>query len=288
MQRKRRARRVVLIALAVLVGYLGGCLLLARTYLRPIRTVPALPTGFSEIAIPASPYPIPAWEAGPASAPVTFLFAHGYGGSRADWTETMRGLADAGYHSVALAMPGQDASPDPTVGFGIKEADAIEAAVRELRRMRPNRPIVLVGLSMGGAAAWIAAGRGAEVSAVVTEGAYADFGEASRGWIGRLFPGARWVLSPVIPLGRWMSGLDPDRERPVDGAAKWRGPSLVIQGEEDRLIGRSHADRLADAADAPLWMVEGARHAQCQSVAPIDYQGKLRDVAHEVATKPGK
>jgi pimeloyl-ACP methyl ester carboxylesterase len=178
----------------------------------------------------------------------------------------MQSLHERGYDAIATAMPGQDASPDGTVGFGKKEAEVIADTARWARQQYKERPnTILMGLSMGGAATWLASELVPDVDGVVTEGAYARFDEAMTNWFERRFAGASKVFRPVVWFATYRSKLHPGDVRPIDAAAAWKGrPALVIQGELDTLIPMSHATRLAEASGAELWVVPGATHAQGQ------------------------
>ena len=77
-----------------------------------------------------------------------------------------------------------------------------------------------------------------------------------------------------------MTGIDPASIRPIDAAAKWKGkPALVIHGDGDKLIPRGNADRLAQAAGAPLWIVPHCGHAEASSEAREEYIERLEALA---------
>ncbi|MBI3721805.1 MAG: alpha/beta hydrolase, partial [Fimbriimonas ginsengisoli] len=142
---------------------------------------------------------------------------------------------------------------------------------------------VLVGISMGGAACWLAVER-ARADAIVSEGSFAVLDDAVRRWFDLLLPGGHVILAPVRWLAKVRSGVDPSTVRPVDGAARWRGrPALVIQGDRDRLMEMSQAKTLSEAAGCPLWVVPGAEHAQCQNLAPAEYVRRLSELADALA-----
>lgn len=270
------------------LGYLGLCYYLARVYLSPLRTAVVMPSGLESAAVPTSAGPTPAW-ATPALAAgkpreVVFILAHGYGGSRQDWDGLMQALDKRGIDAVAPAMPGQDASPDATVGFGAKEAKVIVETAQWVRQARPDAKIVFAGISMGGSAAWLASELDPSAAGVVSEGAFARFDEAMRFWFDRKAPGASVYLAPVIWFARGSSGLNPSSIVPMDAAAKWKGrPALVIHGTEDRLILPPHAGRLASASGAELWMIDDARHAQGIPTAGVDaYADRLAAFARRL------
>jgi pimeloyl-ACP methyl ester carboxylesterase len=272
-------------------AYLGLCLLLANTYLHPMRIVPTTPRELRDVAVPTPAGPDPAWAtpalaAGNPHAKVVFVMSHGYGGTRETWSDLMLCLNRDGYEAIAPAMPGQDASPEPTVGFGKREAAVIVDTVKYVRDRYPaGHPpkIVLLGVSMGGAASWLAAGMiPDQVDAVVTEGAYARFDVTMRRWFDRVLPGGSIVFRPVFTFASAMGRIDPSSIVPLDAAARWRKPALIIQAENDEVIERPNAIQLSAAAHAPLWIVPKASHASCRTVDSRGYLEHLESVAAQV------
>lgn len=237
------------------------------------------PFGIVDIVIPTTYGVEPGWATPDwHEAPVVFVMAHGYGGSREDWSTLLPAMLKEGYGAVVPCMNGQDASPDKTVGFGPKEAQTIVDTVNWLRRERADRPkIILLGISMGGAACWLASEKDASVDAVISEGAYADFESAMRGWLARI--PASWLLGPAVWIATSKTGIDPKKIRPVDAAAKWHGrPALVIQAGDDQLMPLRHAQELSAASGAPLWVVPGASHAHASVQDLPGYIEHLRQV----------
>lgn len=288
MQRKSALRRVLYILAGLVAAYLAVCFQLARNYIRPARVVPTKPEWLRDVMVETRFGPTPSWSTpglveGRASR-VVFVMAHGYGGTRETWAEPMADLHAQGFDCLALAMPGQDASPVQTVGFGITEGHTIADAVRWTRaKTHGKSKIVVLGLSMGGAASWLASTEEPSIDGIVTEGAYARFDEAMDRFFNRKMPGGSIVLSPVVSFAKRMTGLKPEEVRPVDAAAKWHGrPALVIQGGADTLITLDQGRSLAEAADCPEWVVPGSEHAQCFETDRAGYVGHLVQFARKV------
>jgi hypothetical protein len=271
---------VLWLLLGIVLAYLLFCYQAARGYVSPLRETPLKPVWVVETTIPTAAGANPTWVtpglAAGKDAKVVFVLAHGYGGTRATWSGLMQELPKRGIEAIAPAMPGQDESPDRQVGFGLKESDVIVDAVKWIRARSKKPPkIVLLGLSMGGAATWIASAKDPTVDGVVTEGAYARFDEAMNQFFNRQFAGGSVVLAPVVTFAKGMTGLEPSSVVPLDAAASWKKPALVIQGASDTLIVGSHAERLAKASGAELWYVTGAAHAECYYVAKDEYLKRL-------------
>jgi pimeloyl-ACP methyl ester carboxylesterase len=268
----------------VVVGYGLICFLTAVFYVAPPRFRAHCPPELAETMIGDAP----AWVS-PAllnREPVKgiFLFAHGYGSgsSRRVWAKMAVAFTQEGYGIVAPAMPAHDANRDRISGFGTKESQIVRNCVlwvteRICADQRP--PIVAVGLSMGGAACWLAAAQELRIDGVVSEGAFAEFDEASDYWVDAFIPGIRWLFWPAKWMAIQMTHLDPKSIRPVDAAAARRGiPALVLHGERDRMIPRSHAERLAMVSGANLWIVPNAGHDTTQKVAYDEYRARIQAV----------
>jgi pimeloyl-ACP methyl ester carboxylesterase len=195
----------------------------------------------------------------------------------------MRQLDHFGHDSIAIAMPGQDGSPLNQVGFGKPESHVIVDAVKWLRECCPNRKVIVVGISMGGAAAWLATQEDPHINGIVTDCAFANFTEAMNGFFDCKVPGGHIIFAPVILIARGISGIDPASIRPLDAALHWRGkPALVIQGNADTLVTPSHGLRLSQAAQCPLWMVPNANHAQAYATDPEGYVQRLISLAKQI------
>lgn len=97
------------------------------------------------------------------------VWLHGWARRGADFAAAATALAERGFASVALDLPGCGASPAPLVAGGARHyADLILPTLREIA----EEPIVLVGHSRGGCIAVVAASRHPELThALVVSGA---------------------------------------------------------------------------------------------------------------------
>lgn len=277
----------MLFLLGLLLAYAAFCVLAANGYLHPIRSIPTAEPWVKEVKVGDTPaWSTPALAAGKPSS-VVFVLAHGYGGTRATWKGLFEHLRDAGIDAVAPAMPGQDANPEKTVGFGLSESKTILRTAEWCRKQGAKR-VVGLGISLGGGATWLASAEDpAALDGVITDASFAVFSEAMRAAFGRRIPGGAALLWPVGKIAQWMSGIDPSAIRPIDAARAWHGrPALIIQGTADTLIVPENGERLAQAAGCPIWRVEGAEHAEDYRTAPDEYARRV--IAFALALKPMK
>lgn len=278
MRRKRRWRRLIYFFVGLSLAYVTGCYYLASKYVRPGTTNEGPPPrDFAQTT------GINAWASKIEPGQSIYILVHGYGGSQFGWNDVADGLKDMGVGVVIPALPGHDNRTDETSGFALKESQIVLDTVQWARaRAGKDVKIVLVGISMGGAACWLASERDPTIHAVATEGSFARLEPATKGWFNRKAPGASTYLSPVIWFAKRMSGVDPALVNPVEAAAKWRGkPSLVIHGDEDQLFPVENGKELATASGGELWIVEGATHAHCSDMNVREYVFKLAELALE-------
>lgn len=181
-------------------------------------------------------------------------------------TRIARGLAGGGYLTLAFDFTGLGESggelADTTVTTNV--SDLTQAAVALIRR--GSGPCVLVGHSLGGAAAILAASRLHTVSAVVAVASPASaahvehlFDAASLERIREHGRGEVVIGSRPVCVGREF--LDDLHRHDVAAAAGDLGrPLLVVQAGADTVVGRDQTEALAGVGSATLHTVAGADH----------------------------
>ena len=196
------------------------------------------------------------------------LLAHCFTCSKDLFTTTRiaRGLAGGGYLTLAFDFTGLGESggehADTTVTTNV--GDITQAAVALIRR--GAGPCVLVGHSLGGAAAILAASRLHTVTAVVAVASPASASHVERlldaDSLQRIREHGRGdvVIGPrPVCVGR--DFLDDLRCHDVAAAAARLGrPLLVVQAGADDVVGREQTEALAKAGSGTLHTVAGADH----------------------------
>ncbi len=213
---------------------------------------------------------------GPArdgSRDVLVVLAHGFTGHSAD--PGLSRVADwmcATVGVVGLDFRGHGESQGEST-VGDDEVLDVAAAVAWARTLGYRR-VATLGFSMGGAVVARYAGLGGDTDAVVL------VSSPSR-WYYRGTPRARrahWVIE--APLGRWLARvatrtrIRPDGWHPVPveprAAARAIGvPLLVVHGDVDPYFPTDHADDLAQAPGAQLWIEPGFGHAELAMTADL-------------------
>lgn len=199
-------------------------------------------------------------------------------------TRLARALADAGWVSFAFDFTGLGGSD------GDFAATTVSTNVGDLRRaaltMLENRigPCLLLGHSLGGAAAVLAAASLKTVDGVICVASPADVGH-----IRHLLPADadERVDRFAVDVGGRAFRLDPgfledlDTHSVLDAAAALERPMLVVEAGADAVVGRAQTRALAAAAGAEIAVVEGADHL----FTGIDHARNLADIVVEWASR---
>lgn len=283
-QPKPRWRRALNFLLLLGSSYLLMCFGLAKLYVSPIRSDPPTVRSFSRVVLPSGE---PIWVSsglldGHPNGKVLYIMSHGLGGDIGHWSQLAKPLVEKGYDVILTEMSAHGDSPDRYCGFGTTESDMIVEATRwadEKYAVRPHT--ILVGVSLGGAASWLAAEKAPHIfDAIVSEGAFTHLNEVSDNFFDRRMRGGRIIFWPVKFFASKISGVDPGSVNPIEAAKNWRKPTLVIQCGEDDLMKPAYAEEFAKASGGELWTIPKASHANGCVVASQEYFKRLVGMAN--------
>jgi pimeloyl-ACP methyl ester carboxylesterase len=220
-----------------------------------------------------------AWLARSDHGRAAVIVAHGHGGNR----HTTLAYASFLYPEFTLLLPDLRAHGDSAGGLtsvGYRERLDLIGAARFLRALGYG-PIGVLGISMGGATAILAAADSPDIDAVVSDSSFACLRFAVRE-AARLrgYPGP--ITRPLANLSCLIAALRlRHRPRAADpvlavGALAPR-PILLIHGEADRLILVEDAHALYRAAGEPkeLWLLPEVGHARGLEAAPETYRQRV-------------
>lgn len=201
--------------------------------------------------------PLKAWwvPADPSRGAVVVL--HGMDGLDASCLLPQAKFLHAdGWSALFLDMRAHGRSGGQQIGLSMEEPRDVSAALDWLQTQTSihAKPVVLLGLSMGGATAIRTAAIRPDVSAVISVSAFASFepmmGTGPELWLGRL-----GILS--------LYGVWPPNTQPVRDIARIPPrPILIMHGSADKQIPVSHAYMLKQAGgpSVELWIAPGADH----------------------------
>lgn len=207
------------------------------------------------------------------------ILLHGYMMNRSELAPVAVPLTKEGFHCLIIDFPGHGYSPRRKTGLGFTERGDVLAAVQFVLDRIPDAEIVLIGSSMGAAAAAFA---GPElppaVRAMVLDGAYSRMSTAITGFLH--FMGGKAVksfLGPIGQIGGPMMGLNPGRISVTDYLKRVSIPVLLIHGDRDVLAPPADAKaNLAALGDkGELVWLPNSNHAEGRWLHPDMYHNAL-------------
>jgi dipeptidyl aminopeptidase/acylaminoacyl peptidase len=203
------------------------------------------------------------------------ILMHGFSWHRLPWLEAFVPWIQRRYNVLQFDFRGHGHSDDAPITLGTLEQRDVAAAVRFLQG-RGLGPIALMGISMGGSVAIMAA-PDLPVAAVVADAAYAELHNP----IGNRMRASHY---PLATLGaRLVVAAASLRARvrlrsPIGRVARIspRG-LLLIAPRDDQLVSWTQSVRLYEAAREPkeLYVVEGASHGDARTVGGEEYERRV-------------
>lgn len=188
------------------------------------------------------------WYAHNPNATFAVLLVHGRS-RRAGWMYPYAKLLWPRASIMAIDLPGHGESRYALVSYGVRESKSVTDAVQWLSE-RQTLPILILGVSMGGASAILAEAMHPHprVRAILTVGAYDAIERVFHGVSTRTGLSWRWARS-IFRLAALIGGFDLKTHRPVDHVAQLKVPLLAVQGARDELVDPEAAKALAAAGD---------------------------------------
>ncbi|MCK9265742.1 alpha/beta fold hydrolase [bacterium] len=162
--------------------------------------------------------------------------------------------------------------------FGLKEFLDVEAFIRFIKTDKnfKDKKIGVWGYSLGGAVGIKAACEYKEVSAIVTDSAFANFPEMVTSYYKNM-GFFKYIFSSLARLlGNLILKADFIQNSPEYVIDNIYAPILIIHSKQDEFVPYSHAERLFLKAPEPkmLWAVEGT-HTGLDRTFTDEYQRKV-------------
>jgi fermentation-respiration switch protein FrsA (DUF1100 family) len=187
------------------------------------------------------------------------LARHGYGSLFFDWRAHGESEGD-----ISTWSDHEQRDFAAAVGFVLHRPEVVDGRVAGL------------GFSVGASTVAVGAAADPRVRAVVLEAVFPSFADEMKNKMSKFGPVSLWPTE----LAARQAGVDFDHIRPVDRVAEISPrPLLIIAGSVDHDTPLPFARRVFDAASQPkeLWVVDGADHGQCWTVAAAEYESVLVD-----------
>lgn len=226
------------------------------------------------------------------SARGSVVMVHGLNRSRVEMVRRVAFVHAAGWNAMLLDLRQHGASGGRATTFGVKEKLDVEAAAGLARERSPG-PVVLWGVSLGGASVVLAAADDPAVAGVICDSSYRSLDDTVRHHL-RLFRGFRWWLRlvpswPTADLAIFWMGrrgdFDPAGANIVGAAAKLHGrPALFVANSDDRRMPKEIAFELQAAAGptASVLIVPGQSHGGAWRDGTAAYEAAARKVLEAV------
>lgn len=146
---------------------------------------------------------------------------------------------------MAIDLPGHGESPYALVSYGKHESETVSHAVDWLSE-RQEKPIVIVGISMGGSSAILAQSHtpSPRVRGIITIGAFTDIQSVFQ-QVAQQSGIPWWIAQWIFKLSGWIAGFNFKNNRPIDAVTKLQVPLLAIQGKYDHLVPVESAKKFA-------------------------------------------
>ena len=227
---------------------------------------------------------IGAWVHRRGDKPTIALLLYGIGDTRSWWLPVMQRLADHGYASMAITFRAHGDSTGSVEDFGYSERNDVIAAVDYLRGRFPDRPVALVGSSLGSAAAIFAAGSlDHEVDGYFLESPYRDLKTAVWNRVNVVPPPFNWLAYGGMELwGRLLLPENPDIISPIDHVADIPSdaPVTFLAVRDDPCCKLAEVEALYHKIEshARLVVFDGAQHGACSRTDPQRYDAELLEL----------
>lgn len=219
------------------------------------------------------------WMPANASTPHTVVFLHGYGDAKDQGLPLYPALHNLSANVLAFDFRAHGQSGGDHTTAGLDESADVQGALDWVanRTGQADPDVVLVGWSMGGAAAIHAASLDPRIDGVVTDGAFSRLQRIVETSISEFTGLPKWPFGPLaVLLAGWSVGADLPHHAPVEWLAQYHGPLLLVQGEADATVTPDQVDELSRSATrADVWKVAGAAHVKAFEQDPAAYGAHL-------------
>jgi uncharacterized protein len=211
----------------------------------------------------------------------TIVLANGYGDTEQQMLPIADFLHKGGFSVFTYDMRARGRSGGEYVTLGVLEQKDLVSTVEYVasRRDVAGERIGVLGISMGGATAILAAAQDPKIKAVVDDCGFSDAPRAIAAGFEHFIHLPAFPFAPVtVWIAEERAGIDVRQARPMDVIARISPrPILIIHGTEDFVIPVDNSQRNFAAAREPkqLWLVPGAKHGEAHTVAKAEYEKRV-------------
>lgn len=180
----------------------------------------------------------------------------GYAGAKEGVLTPAAHMYQFGYSSLLVDFRGAGGSSRNDTTLGMREAEDVAAAVAYTHQQWPDTPIILYGMSMGGASILRAvAHEDVQPTALIVEGVFDRFMTTVRHRFDSFGVPAFPAADLLVFWGNVQTGYNGFTHNPVDYAASVECPALIMYGDRDPWITRAEAEAVAQQVRGPVQLV---------------------------------
>jgi len=230
----------------------------------------------------------------------TVILIHGLNRSRIEMVKKVEPLHVWGFNCLLIDLRRHGASGGDRTTFGLTEKFDVRAAI-DFALSRSPGPIVLWGVSLGGATVTLEAADDPRVKGLIVDSTYDSLPNTIRHHL-RLFRGFRlygipalklvpqWPLADIVLFWiRQRGGFDPREVDVLAAASKLQGrPSLFVANRGDVRIPFAIAEQMRKLAGpaSHLLLTESKSHGGAWRDAREAYEAAVKSLMDEVAPPP--
>ncbi|MBM7703796.1 alpha/beta hydrolase [Metabacillus iocasae] len=202
-------------------------------------------------------------------AKATIIMAHGYHGNRQEiasgFLPLSQDLTQQGYRIVTFDFRNSGESEGTMTTVGVMEQLDLLGVIKAVND-ETSEPIVLYGISMGGATSLLAASQSEDVQAVIADSPFSDLTsylqENLPVWTNLpSFPFTPLILG-VVPI---IANLNPDDASPIEAVQHLKNiPIFFIHGDGDKTIPYTESEKMVKVSPTTFkfWVPERSGHVQ--------------------------
>ncbi len=253
---------------------------------------------FEEVAFKAGDgVPLSGWWVPAPNARGTVVLVHGLNRSRIEMVKKTPFLHKKGWNALLFDLRHHGQSGGSVSSFGHFEKQDVHAA-KELARTKANGPVVLWGVSLGGASAALAAAEDPTVAALVCDSSYRSLRDTvdhhmtlARNWRWWMRIVPRWPVGAEVLywIGR-RGGFDVDAVDVRAAVSRLDGrPALFVANSGDRRMPSEIAFDLKAAAGEParVLVVPGNSHGGAWRDGTAAYERAVAAILDEAGGGSG-
>lgn len=210
----------------------------------------------------------------------TLILVHGWNRNVGRMMPYIKELHPEGYNILVFDSRNHGSSDPDEFSSMPKFAEDIIASINFLeKKPRLNLDkLMVIGLSMGGAASIYAASKDERIKKVITVGSFAHPGEVMKREIQKrhvpYFP-VIWMFFKYV---QYKIGFTFEEIAPLNNIGKVKAKILLVQGVEDDVVPKEQAEQLKLAGSAEtvdLWLIPAKGHSNCHEEP--DYWIRVKD-----------